>query len=255
MNQEMIYHFVCILSSIICILMAFMLLDVRSYRKMVKEKYPQVIPHRYITARISLGIAYVILGGLTAAQTILEMPDETETFIPLSGLVIASSQALLFTMAILAFYNSKMADTRMVVLNVIPFACLMFMYLFSSDYPSYQKEIRLMWLVLYIVQLIVLTVAFYKARKKYLSVLHSHLGKSQMCTHYEQKELVPLFIGTLFIGIYALVSFFFTQRWMLSVFIVIYTIYYIAVGVYTLKYAEKGPLITDLSTSDDEFQE
>ena len=254
MNQEMIYHFVSIASSIICVLIAFLLLDIRSYRKMVKEKYPQVIPHRYITARISLGIAFVLLGLLTAVQTIFEMPDETETFIPLSGLIIASSQALLFTMAILAFYNSKMADRRLILVNIIPFACLIIMYVIAGDRADFQRELRQMWLVLYFIQLLVLTVAFLKARKQYLQVLRSHLGKSPMCARYEQRELVPLFIGTLFIGIYALVSFFFTERWMLSVFIIVYTIYYVAVGIYTLKYADKGPIITDLSMSEEEFQ-
>ena len=113
----------------------------------------------------------------------------------------------------------------------------------------------MMWLVLYFIQLAFLTYAFVKARKKYLEAVHSHLGKSPLCKRYEQRELVPLFIGTLFIGLYALASFFFTERWMLSLFITIYTIYYVAVGIYTLKYAEKGPLITDLSVPEEEFQE
>ena len=254
MNQEIIYHLTCIASSIICMLLAFLLLDIRSYWKMVREKYPQMIPRKYITARISLGIAYVLLGAITAMQILLEMPDETETFIPMPGLLIASSQALLFTMAILAFVNSRISNYRMILANILPFGCLLLLYIFAEDHPGLQKEIRIIWLVLYFIQLIVLSVCFYKAMKEYLHKVRSHIGKSRLCRKYEQRGLIPLFIGTMFIGIYALVSFFFTERWMLSAFIFIYTVYYIAVGIYTLRYAEKGPLIADLSLSDEEAE-
>ena len=253
MIQETVYHIVCISSSVICILLGYLMLDMKAFLKTLKAKYPMLIPRRYLIARISLGIAYVVLGTLTALQVVLDMPDETETFIPLGGLVIASSQAILFTMAILAFYNSRLANYRMIIINVIPFCCLGLLYVLSGEALEIQKEIRIMWLVLYFIQLIILSLCFLRGRKTYLASLRSHIGKSSICKAYEQQELVPLFAGTLFIGVYALVSFFFTERWMLSVFIGIYTLYYLAVGFYTLRYEKKSPLIFDLSYPDEEF--
>lgn len=245
--EDMVYHYVCISSGIICVLLAFFLLDVRSYKKKAKQICPVLLPIRYINARISLGIAYVVLGTLTALQVLLDMPNETNTFLPVSGLVIASSQALLFTMAILCFYNSPLANYKMIWGNLIPLIMLFILHEICWESAEYQQDIRIMWLFVYGIQLIEFSITFFYARKKYETALLTNLGKSSISARYAQKELLPLFIGTLLIGVYALASFFFTDKWSLSVFIVIYTLYYTAVGIYALLYAEKGQQIMDIS--------
>ena len=245
--EDIIYHYVCITSGLICVLLAFFLLDIRPYKKKIKQLCPVLFPQRYINARISLGIAYIVLGLLTSLQVLLSMPNETNTFLPLPGLIIASSQALLFTMAILSFYNSPFANHKMIWGNLIPLILLFILHEIYSESHIVQREIRIMWLVVYGIQLIEFSLTFFHARHVYERALIKNLGNSSICARYMQKELIPLFIGTLFIGIYALLSFFFTEKWSLSVFIIIYTIYYAAVGVYTLHYAEKSHSIMDIS--------
>lgn len=247
--QDIAYHYVCLSSGIICVLLAFFLLDIRAYKKKVKELCPVLLPTKYINARISLGIAYIVLGTLTALQVLLDMPNETETFLPLPGLIIASSQALLFTMAILCFYNSPLANYKMVWGNIIPLL-LLFILHESCSTVSGKYEIRIMWLVVYAIQLIEFSLTFFYARRTYAAALLTNLGHTAISNRYAQKELLPLFIGTLFIGIYALASFFFKEKWSLSVFIIIYTIYYTAVGIYALSYAKKGQSIMDISEVD-----
>ena len=244
--EDIVYHYVCITSGIICVLLAFFLLDIRPYKKKIKQLCPVLLPQRYINARISLGIAYIVLGLLTSLQVLLSMPNETNTFLPLSGLVIASSQALLFTMAILSFYNSPFANHKMIWGNMIPLI-LLFALHEVCDSHTLQREIRILWLVVYGIQLVEFSLTFFHARHIYENALIKNLGHSSISVRYKQKELLPLFIGTLFIGIYALVSFFFTDKWSLSLFIVIYTVYYAAVGIYALHYAEKGHSIMDIS--------
>ena len=250
--QDIVYHYVCLTSGVICVLLAFFLLDIRSYRKKIKKSCPVLLPKRYIFSRISLGLAFVVLGTLTALQVLLDMPNETDTFLPLPGLVIASSQALLFTMAILSFYNSPLANYKMIWGNIIPLLMLMILHEVSDGSPVCQREIRILWLIIYGVQLIEFTLTFLIARHNYEKALYKNLGHSSVTIKYAQKELVPLFIGTLFIGLYALASFFFTEKWSLSLFIFIYTIYYVLVGLYTLFYAAKGQSIMDLSDIDEE---
>ena len=248
--QDIVYHYVCLSSGIICVLLAFFLLDVRAYKKKVKRICPVLLPRRYINARVSLGIAYIVLGVLTALQVLLDMPNETNTFLPLPGLVIASSQALLFTMAILSFYNSPLANYKMIWGNIIPLILLFILHEISYNNTLCQQEIRVMWLIVYGVQLVEFSVTFFHARRMYEAALLKNLGNSSVSAQYSQKELIPLFIGTLFIGLYALASFFFTEKWSLSIFIVIYTLYYMAVGLYALLYAEKGQKIMDISEID-----
>lgn len=250
--QDVIYHYVCLTSGLICVLLAYFLLDIRSYKRKVKRFCPVLLPKRYLCARISLGIAYVILGVLTALQVLLEMPNETNTFLPLPGLVIASSQALLFTMSILSFYNSPLANYQMVWGNVIPLLLLFILHESCSGNASCQLEIRVMWLIVYCIQLMEFSLTFFHARRTYEAALIKNLGFTSITARYAQKELLPLFIGTLVIGLYALASFFFTDKLSLSIFIFIYTLYYMAVGIYALRYAEKGQSIMDLSDIDEE---
>lgn len=249
--QDIVYHYVCLTSGIICVLLAFFLLDIRSFKKRVKKTCPVLLPKRYICSRISLGIAYTVLGILTALQVLLDMPNETETFLPLPGLIIASSQALLFTMAILSFYNSSLANYKMIWGNIIPLFMLLILHELGNGCTEFQKEVRILWLIIYSVQLMEFTLTFFLARHNYEKALFKNLGNSSITVKYAQKELLPLFIGTLFIGIYALASFFFTKKWSLSIFIIIYTLYYIAVGLYALFYAEKGQSIMDISEVDE----
>ena len=249
--QDIVYHYVCLSSGVVCVLLAFFLLDIRSYKRKVRKQCPVLMPHRYIYARLSLGIAYVVLGMLTALQVLLEMPNETTTFLPLSGLIVASSQALLFTMAILAFYNSPLANHKLVWGSILPLLLLYVLHEACATCPDSQREIRIMWLLVYAVQLLVFSYTFFRARRNYAEALHRNLGNSALKAKYEQKELLPLFIGTLFIGVYALASFFFTEKMSLSVFIIVYTFYYVAVGIYALRYADKGQSIVDISRVDE----
>ena len=140
--QDIVYHYVCLTSGIICVLLAFFLLDIRSFKKRVKKTCPVLLPKRYICSRISLGIAYTVLGILTALQVLLDMPNETETFLPLPGLIIASSQALLFTMAILSFYNSSLANYKMIWGNIIPLFMLLILHELGNGCTEFQKEVR-----------------------------------------------------------------------------------------------------------------
>ena len=249
--QDIVYHYVCLSSGIICVLLAFFLLDIRTFKQRAKQTCPLLLPKRYIYARISLGIAYIVLGLLTALQVLLDMPNETNTFLPLAGLVIASSQALLFTMSILSFYNSRLANYKMVWGNIIPLALLYILHEGCAT-DECQQEIRIMWLIVYGIQLVEFSLTFIYARKKYEQALIQNLGPSSIISRYAQNELLPLFIGTLIIGLYALASFFFTDKWSLSIFIIIYTIYYIMVGIYTLRYADKCQSIMDISEIEEE---
>ena len=249
--QDIVYHYVCLASGVVCVLLAFFLLDIRSYKKKIKKQCPVLFPRRYIYARLSLGIAYVVLGVLTALQVLLDLPDETTMFLPILGLIIASSQALLFTMALLSFYNSRLANYKLVWGSILPLLLLLVMHQICSGNSDCQREIRIMWLVVYIFQLIVFSFTFFRARRDYAKALDRNIGNTLLRSKYAQKGLLPLFIGTLLIGTYALVSFFFTEKTSLSVFIMVYTLYYAAVRLYALRYAEMGLSVVDISQVDE----
>lgn len=62
-----------------------------------------------------------------------------------------------------------------------------------------------------------------------------------------------IFVSALLVGILALASYFFTEYWQLSLFILTYTVFYTAVTVYFLKYAGKSAEIESITADDRDF--
>lgn len=62
-----------------------------------------------------------------------------------------------------------------------------------------------------------------------------------------------IFVSALLVGILALISYFFTQYWQLSLFVFVYTVFYTAVTVYFLKYAGKSAEIESITADYRDF--
>ena len=119
-NIEMIHRVVGVGSSLICFFLGLKLCLVR-FCKYIDIKSP--FRHsRYIAARRALGIAYMIIGAfsLILLFTVDVRDKATENFFPLIGLIISISQIILFTVAVLALFNSRLLNRTLVTTNVAP---------------------------------------------------------------------------------------------------------------------------------------
>lgn len=249
-TEEQIYMALCLTSVVVCMTDAVLLLCMRRFlREMDRRLYR---PERYISARITLGLAFLIIALMTAGLLFKGVAEPTEKFFSIGNLVISSSQALLFTIATLALLNSRLVRRIPILLNVIPILLFVAVYFIFIEHDAVGRGICYCFFTFYVVQLILYTVVFAFERKEYIHKLKVN------CTAEEfgkcrNNRVTWIFVSALLVGILALASYFFTQYWQLSVFVFTYTVFYTAVTVYFLKYAGKSAEIESITADDRDF--
>lgn len=250
MTEEQIYMALCVASVVVCMTDAVLLLRMRGFlREMDRKLYR---PERYISARYALGVAFLIMAVMTAGLLFRGLAAPSEKFFSIGNLVISSSQALLFTIATLALLNSRLVRRNVILWSCLPIALFVVVHFIFIEHDEIGRGICYCFFTFYVVQLILYTVVFAFERKEYIHKLIVN------CTAEEfgkcrNNGVTWIFVSALLVGILALASYFFTEYWQLSLFILTYTVFYTAVTVYFLKYAGKSAEIESITAEDRDF--
>lgn len=250
MTEEQIYMALCVASVVVCMTDAVLLLRMRGFlREMDRKLYR---PERYISARYALGVAFLIMAVMTAGLLFRGLAAPSEKFFSIGNLVISSSQALLFTIATLALLNSRLVRRNVILWSCLPIALFVLVHFIFIEHDEIGRGICYCFFTFYVVQLILYTVVFAFERKEYIHKLIVN------CTAEEfgkcrNNGVTWIFVSALLVGILALASYFFTEYWQLSLFILTYTVFYTAVTVYFLKYAGKSAEIESITADDRDF--
>ena len=245
---EMIHRAVGIGSSLICLLLGLKL-SLVCLCKYIDMRSP-FRPSRYIAARRVLGVAYIIIGVFSFILLYtVDVRDKAATdFFPLTGLVISISQIMLFTVAVLALFNSRLLNRTVVAANVAPIVLLLLLYTVSNGNEHIQYTIRLTLFVYYLLQLVVYTFAFIVERNKYLLIIEDYFDQGKLYEKYSCKGIAVLYFCAIGIGFWALASYFFTTLLQETVFIFCYTVYYCVVAGYYFSYSKISRRIQDVTT-------
>ena len=249
-TEEQIYMALCLTSVVVCMTDAVLLLCMRRFlREMDRRLYR---PERYISARYALGVAFLIMAVMTAGLLFRGLAAPSEKFFSIGNLVISSSQALLFTIATLALLNSRLVRRNVILWSCLPIALFVLVHFIFIEHDEIGRGICYCFFTFYVVQLILYTVVFAFERKEYIHKLIVN------CTAEEfgkcrNNGVTWIFVSALLVGILALASYFFTEYWQLSLFILTYTVFYTAVTVYFLKYAGKSAEIESITADDRDF--
>lgn len=250
MTEEQIYMALCVASVVVCMTDAVLLLRMRGFlREMDRKLYR---PERYISARYALGVAFLIMAVMTAGLLFRGLAAPSEKFFSIGNLVISSSQALLFTIATLALLNSRLVRRNVILWSCLPIALFVVVHFIFIEHDEIGRGICYCFFTFYVVQLIIYTVVFAFERKEYIHKLIVN------CTAEEfgkcrNNGVTWIFVSALLVGILALASYFFTEYWQLSLFVLTYTVFYTAVTVYFLKYAGKSAEIESITADDRDF--
>ena len=247
-NIEIIHTLVGITSSVICLGLGIKLLLVRLCKYIdMKSPYRH---SRYIAARKALGWAYIIIGVFSLALlfTVDVREQEHLDFFPIAGLIISISQIILFTVAALALFNSKLLNRTLIAANICPILLLLLVYALLSKEEQVGYGIRLSLFIIYLLQLVVYTFAFIIERKKYLLIIEDYFDDGKLYEKYSCKGVAILYFCAIGIGFWALASYFFNTLEQETLFIFSYTIYYIVVAWYYLEYSQISRRIQDVTT-------
>lgn len=247
-NIEQIHFVVGFVSSVICFVLGIVLLLVHFNKNLCFRC--QLRPTRYIAARKALGWAYIIIGIFSMILLYTyDVREQTETyFFPLSGLIISISQIILFTVAVLALLNSRLLNRTMVLVNILPIAMLLIMYMVFTEHEEVQLTIRFALFICYLLQLVIYTAAFVIERRRYLNIIEDYFDLGKLYEKYSCRGLALIYFSAIGIGVWALASYFFTTLQQETLFIFCYTIFYIVVAVYYIRYSKKSSRIQDVTT-------
>lgn len=250
MTEEQIYMALCVASVVVCMTDAVLLLRMRGFlREMDRKLYR---PERYINARYALGVAFLIMAVMTAGLLFRGLAAPSEKFFSIGNLVISSSQALLFTIATLALLNSRLVRRNVILWNCLPIALFVVVHFIFIEHDEIGRGICYCFFTFYVVQLILYTVVFAFERKEYIRklIVNCTAEEFEKCRN---NGVTWIFVSALLVGILALASYFFTEYWQLSLFVLTYTVFYTAVTVYFLKYAGKSAEIESITADDRDF--
>lgn len=250
MTEEQIYMALCVASVVVCMTDAVLLLRMRGFlREMDRKLYR---PERYISARYALGVAFLIMAVMTAGLLFRGLAAPSEKFFSIGNLVISSSQALLFTIATLALLNSRLVRWNVILWNCLPTALFVVVHFIFIEHDEIGRGICYCFFTFYVVQLILYTVVFAFERKEYIRklIVNCTAEEFEKCRN---NGVTWIFVSALLVGILALASYFFTEYWQLSLFVLTYTVFYTAVTVYFLKYAGKSAEIESITADDRDF--
>lgn len=250
MTEEQIYMALCVASVVVCMTDAVLLLRMRGFlREMDRKLYR---PERYISARYALGVAFLIMAVMTAGLLFRGLAAPSEKFFSIGNLVISSSQALLFTIATLALLNSRLVRRNVILWNCLPIALFVVVHFIFIEHDEIGRGICYCFFTFYVVQLILYTVVFAFERKEYIHKLIVNCAAEEF-EKCRNNGVTWIFVSALLVGILALASYFFTEYWQLSLFVLTYTVFYTAVTVYFLKYAGKSAEIESITADDRDF--
>lgn len=252
MTEEQTYLVICIVSIVACLLDSILLLDLHRFNKEISDRLYK--PVRYISARIALGLAFMIIALMTAGLLFKGAGggEPPQKFFSIGNLVISSSQALLFTIASLALFNSKLVKGSHVAAHFAPIILFVLVYFIFIEHKEVGKVACYCFFTFYIVQLVVYTIAFIIERKKYINTLRINCTPQEY-VQCRNKGVTVIFAAAVLVGVAALASYFFTQYWQLSLFVLSYTVFYTAVTVYFLNYAKKSSEIESITADDRDF--
>ena len=244
-TMEIVHFTVGLVSSLVCLLLGLLLIYIRN----VEFKKPYR-PTRYIAARRALGWAYIIIGIFSAILlfTFDVRDQEALGFFPLSGLIISISQIILFTVAFLGLFNSRLINRTVITANILPFGILLLVYILFTGHEEVQLHIRELLFFCYLLQLVFYTIVFIFERRKYLLIIEDYFDLGKMYEKYSCKGVALLYFSAIGIGIWALASYFFTTQLQETIFIASYTVFYIVVAWYYLSYSKKSSRIQDVTT-------
>ena len=252
MTEEQTYLVICIVSIVACLMDSILLLDMHRFNKEISDRLYK--PVRYISARIALGLAFLIIALMTAGLLFKGTGggQPPQKFFSIGNLVISSSQALLFTIASLSLFNSKLVRKSLVAVHFAPIMLFVLIYFIFIEHPEVGNVVCYCFFTFYVVQLVVYTIAFFFERKKYINTLRINCTPQEYA-QCRNRGVTVIFIAAVLVGVAALASYFFTQYWQLSLFVLSYTLFYSAVTVYFLDYAKKSLEIESITADDREF--
>lgn len=247
-EEQFIYVVTNFSSAVVLIVISLFLLYMRHFRRFIRRA--PVYPARYIMARRILGISYCVIGVLMLSQIATGITPKHDEFLPISGLCISTSQAMLFTGALLALYNSNLLRRSVILWNIFPIIWFLFMYGLFTSVPDVQRIVKIVFFAFYVLQLTGYTIVFFIERRKYLFHIEYYFDDSEYYI-YRRNGIMVLFLCSLAVGMVALASYYFTELWHLTVFIACYTAYYVAVAIYFLNYELQCQKIADVTTPEE----
>ena len=209
-----------------------------------------------------LALAYLSVTAFKIYEMLVNAP--TVNFIPIKSITLASFQALLFTFSLITLINPRLITWRYISIRFLPLGILFILYLI---FAAYNKDLQLstytqvkllashptviireIFFLYYIIQLIWLSRIFFR---------EGHIYEEKITNFFSDVLTIQLnwirycFIAALGVGIIVCVSSLLVTRDTAFVLTIIYTLFYMAFGIYYIQYPRTFVIIDEAINGDE----
>jgi AraC-like DNA-binding protein len=202
--------------------------------------------------RISLRVlsgAFIAMALLTLAVLIFNLSDNSRELFTFLTLFISATQAFLFTFTLITLFNPRFITLSYLCYQLLPFVVITLAYVISylffgdpiiSDFGVLVHKIlhptvfiRLLFVLLYVFQLVYYSSLFFREEHKYKEELDNYFSEPVTL----QLSWVRYAFGSaLIIGTLSLVSDFFASKIYDVFFTALFTLYYLVFAIEYIKY-------------------
>ncbi len=237
-----------IASAIAFFAIAWFIFNTKNLIRTLRNTLPEdLMPYRYLSARRTLGTAYIFIGVIILIHIYVHTPEDMMRLHPGEILLIGSAQMTLTLSALLSLYNSSLIRKCTVACSFVVFTVPPFVESVSTSFSISNDIVKFTLLTLFIIQIILYTVLFITERRRYIKVMTARFGGEEGVS-YSKKGSLAFFILMLILCVWALVPLFIPATGCAGAFITAYTIYNIALGVYYHLQAEESAVVHEITT-------
>ncbi len=237
-----------ILSALAFFTMAIFFIRTRNLLQRLRDILPEdLIPHRYLSARRTLGIAYIFIGAVILIHIYLHSSEDMMRLYPGEILLVCSAQMILTTSALLSLYNSKMVRLCTVAGSIAIFMVPPLVESVSESFSISNSIVKYTLFTLFIIQIVLYSIAFITERRRYVKVMTARFGREEGAGYRKNGSSV-FFILMVILVLYALVQLFIPDIGHAGAFITAYTLYNMALAVYFHLQAEESAVVHEITT-------
>lgn len=165
-----------------------------------------------------LCFSFISFSIILTISIIFDLKDNSSSLFSFVGLLISSSQALLFLSTLITLLNPHIITMRYLIKQALPLLIIIIMYTFSAIFfgdpivkslpgfidalPNPAIIIRLLLLLFFVFQLVFYSISFFREKKQFKNEINNYFSET---IHLKLNWVTYAFLSALFIGVLSLI--------------------------------------------------
>jgi len=238
---EKAYFIISLVLIVVCAVTGILFVSVPVPKKKGLENY-------HISLKV-LSISFISFSIILAISMIFGLSDNSSSLFSFVGLLISSSQALLFLSTLITLLNPGIITRSYMVRQALPLLVIMVLFTFSAIFfgdpqvrsipafidalPNPSIIIRILLLFFFVFQLVFYSILFFREKKQFRNEIENYFSET---IHLRLNWVTYGFISALFIGVLSLIWTIIPYKALSIICPLIFIVFYFAFAIKYINY-------------------